>query len=59
MADTLDAALESLRRERFYEQMAKAEQRLRADPAAWSAYVNERDAWLNADLASPGSQGSL
>ncbi len=54
MADTLDAALESLRRERFYEQMADAEQRLRADPAGWSAYASERDAWLNADLASPG-----
>lgn len=57
MADTLDAALESLRRERFYEQMADAEQRLRADPAAWSEYTSERDAWLNADLASPGSSG--
>jgi hypothetical protein len=57
MADTLDAALESLRRERFYEQMADAEQRLRADPVAWSAYTSERDVWLNADLASPGSPG--
>lgn len=34
MTDTLDAALESLRRERFYEEMAASEQRLRADPAA-------------------------
>ncbi len=50
MAETLDAALESLRRERFYEEMATAEERLRADPAAWEAYVGERDAWLNAGL---------
>ena len=52
MADTLDAALESLRRERFYEEMAEAEQQLRADPAAWATYVRERDAWLNPDLAT-------
>ncbi|MCX6522770.1 MAG: hypothetical protein NTZ21_19105 [Actinobacteria bacterium] len=51
MADTLDAALESLRRELFYEEMASAEQQLRADPAAWTTYVRERDAWLNPDLA--------
>ncbi len=52
MADTLDAALESLRRERFYEEMATAEQRLRADTDAWDTYVRERDAWLSPDLAS-------
>lgn len=52
MADTLDAALESLRRERFYEDMAAAEQRLRADPKAWNAYTRERDSWLNPDLAA-------
>ena len=52
MADTLDAALESLRRERFYEEMASAEQRLRADPAGWATYVRERDMWLNPDLAA-------
>ncbi len=51
MAETLDAALESLRRERFFEEMAAAEQRLRADPEAWTTYARERDAWLNADLA--------
>ncbi len=50
MSDTLDAALESLRRQRFYEEMASAESRLRTDQAAWAAYVLERDAWLNADL---------
>jgi predicted DNA-binding protein len=52
LADTLDAALESLRRERFYEQMAAAEQALRADPAAWAVYVRERDAWLDADVVA-------
>lgn len=52
MADTLDAALESLRRERFYAEMAAAEQLLRSDSAAWAAYVGERDAWLNPDLAA-------
>lgn len=58
MADTLDAALESLRRERFYSEMAEAEQRLRADPAAWNAYVRHRDAWLNPDLAPPDLERS-
>ncbi len=52
MAETLDAALESLRRERFYEEMASAEQRLRTDPVAWATYVLERDAWLNPDVAA-------
>lgn len=51
MADTLDAALESLRRERFYLDMAASEQHLRADPDAWDTYVRERDAWLNPDEA--------
>lgn len=53
MADTLDAALESLRRQQFYEAMAKAEERLRSDPVAWDAYARDRDAWLNPDLATP------
>lgn len=52
MADTLDAALESLRREHFYEEMAAAERRLRSHPDAWDSYVRERDAWLNPDLAA-------
>lgn len=51
MADTLDAALESLRRERFYQDMAAAERHLRADPEAWDNYTRERDAWLNPDEA--------
>ena len=52
MADTLDAALESLRRERFYLQMASAERELRTDTAAWDVYVRERDAWLDPEAAS-------
>jgi hypothetical protein len=50
MADTFDAALESLRREHFYRQMSAAELDLRADASRWSAYVDERDGWLNQDL---------
>lgn len=50
MADTLDAALESLRRQQFYDEMTIAEAELRADHAAWAAYQRERDAWLNADI---------
>jgi predicted transcriptional regulator len=52
MADTLDAALDALKRTQFYEDMAKAEAMLRADPVAWAAYVSERDAWLNPELTS-------
>lgn len=52
MAETLDAALESLRRQRFYEEMAASERRLREDPAAWSSFVAERDVWLNHDLTA-------
>ncbi|HRE00238.1 MAG TPA: hypothetical protein PLV68_02995, partial [Ilumatobacteraceae bacterium] len=46
MAETLDAALETLRRDEFYRQMAMAEQRLRADSVAWAEYSAERDEWL-------------
>lgn len=52
MTDTLDAALEALRRQLFYRAMNEAEEQLRADPSQWEAYVTERDAWLNADLTS-------
>jgi len=51
MAETLDDALEALRRDEFYKRMAEAEQALRSDPAGWAQYTAERDAWLNADLA--------
>ena len=50
MTETLDAALESLRRDHFYRDMAAAESKLRASPEAWTRYLAERDAWLNADL---------
>lgn len=50
MTETLDAALEALRRDQFFGEMADAESALRADPDGWGRYVAERDAWLNADL---------
>ena len=50
MAETLDAALESLRRDQFFRAMAESESALRSDPGGWSRYIVERDAWLNADL---------
>lgn len=53
MSDTLDAALESLRREGFYQAMAAAEAQLRSDPEAWEQYVRDRETWLNPDLAAP------
>ena len=52
MADILDDALEALRRDQIYRSMADAEQELRDDPGRWAEYVDERDAWLNPDLAS-------
>ena len=52
MAETLDAALDALRRHQFYEGMADAEASLLADPQGWASYIAERDAWLNPDLAS-------
>ena len=48
MTDTLDAALEALRREQFYRSMVAAEAELRSDPEAWAEYLSERDAWLDA-----------
>ncbi len=50
MAETLDAALESLRREEFYAGMARAESDLRSNAAAWQGYLAERDEWLEPDL---------
>jgi hypothetical protein len=50
MTDTLDAALESLRRELFYREMADSEAALRARPDEWARYTAERNAWLSADL---------
>ncbi len=48
MTDTLDQALEALRREDFYRSMADAEASLRADTEAWDHHVDQRDTWLNA-----------
>ena len=50
MADTLDAALEALRRDQFFRRMAEAEAALRLDQAGWAGYIAERDAWLDADV---------
>jgi hypothetical protein len=50
MAETLDAALEALRRDLFYREMAAAESALRARPEEWLSFVAERDAWLSTDL---------
>ena len=52
LTGTLDAALESLRREDFFRRMSEAEDRLRSDPDAWAAYRDERDEWFDADLGS-------
>jgi predicted transcriptional regulator len=48
MADTLDDAIEALRRDQFYRDMAASEAKLRAEPAEWDVYVTDRDTWLNA-----------
>ena len=50
MTDTLDAALEALRREQFYRDMADAETRLRARPDEWADFVADRNRWLDTDL---------
>ncbi len=50
MTETLDAALEALRRDDFYRAMATAEQELRNDPEAWGEFEQERNAWLDAKL---------
>jgi len=52
MTETLDAALDALRRHQFYEQMAEAESELRQDGDSWDEYVRERDQWLDAGLES-------
>lgn len=52
MTSTLDAALDALKREVFYSQMAEAESRLQADPKEWNAFIQERDEWLEAPLES-------
>ena len=51
MGDTLDDALEALRRDQFYRDMADSEAALRSDEGGWAQYTAERKAWLNPDLA--------
>ena len=51
MSDTLDDALEALRRDQFYRDMADSEAVLRSDEGGWAQYTAEREAWLNPDLA--------
>jgi predicted DNA-binding protein len=50
MTETLDAALEALRRDQFYRSMVAAEAKLRSDPDAWAEYAAERDSWLGPEL---------
>ncbi len=51
MGATLDDALEALRRDQFYRDMADSEAALRSDEGGWAQYTAEREAWLNPDLA--------
>jgi predicted transcriptional regulator len=51
MAETLDAALETLRREQFYAAMAAAEANVAANRDTFAPFIQEREAWLNANLA--------
>lgn len=50
MAETLDAALEALRRDEFYRSMADSEQQLRSDADGWIEFEKERNDWLDARL---------
>ena len=50
MTETLDDALDALRRDQFYRSMTTAEAELRSDPDAYLEYVAERDSWLGAEL---------
>ncbi len=48
MIDTLDAALEALRRQDFFAAMERAEIEMRADSDAWNAYQGDARPWLDA-----------
>lgn len=52
MSQTFDDALEALRRDRFFKEMAAVEARLRAKPDEWAAYTAAADEWLSADLGA-------
>jgi predicted transcriptional regulator len=51
VAETLDAALETLRREQFYAAMAAAEANIAAHLDTFASLFEERAAWLNPNLA--------
>ncbi|MGD9793707.1 MAG: hypothetical protein AB7V43_09520 [Acidimicrobiia bacterium] len=57
LTDTLRDALEALRREEFYESLARSEDALRADPAAWADYLVEAEMWAG-DLDRTGALGT-
>ena len=50
MTETLDAALEALRRNEFYRLMADTELELRSDAEAWAGFAHDRNQWLGAKL---------
>ena len=50
MTETLDDALDALRRDQFYRSMTTVEAELRSDPDTYLEYVAERDSWLGAEL---------
>ena len=45
MQETLARAVEELRRKTFFEEVNRAYERLRGDPAAWQDELEERKAW--------------
>lgn len=57
LTDTMRDALEALRREEFYDALARSEAALRANPAAWADYRAEAEMSAG-DLDSAGSSRS-
>ena len=53
LTDTLVAALAALRREEFFDGMARWETELRNDPQAWAEYEAEAEEWAG-DLDDVG-----
>lgn len=45
LTDTMIAALDALRREEFFDAMARSEEALRADPSGWADYQREANEW--------------
>lgn len=50
LTDTLHDALEALRREEFFDSIARSEADLRQDPVAWASYLAEADEWSRASV---------